>query len=168
MTTATRITALTRGLNPSHRKVYDAVPITEAWSQSEIFAEVTRATGTAPAHESMKLILENLVERGLAKRDAQGRYQRIVPGPAVPTKTAEQLEPAEEAASVEPIAPAAPVTPMDLLAGLAQSVRDLAASMTRLADDIDGAALTVEEHLEKARSETVKLRQLRELLTSIG
>ncbi|WP_176079335.1 hypothetical protein [Paraburkholderia tropica] len=145
------------------RKVLDMVPIQEAWTRAEIATAMKRVTKSSPDVAVLDGCLARLKDAGLIRERAAGQYQRIEvrEKEAVIVATAIVANPGPKLAEQ-------PAAPIDILAGLSSRVREMATQMVMLASDIETAALTIEQANESNSGELGKLRQLRELLTSLA
>lgn len=76
--TPARQQALVRGLTTVARKVFDATPINEPWSASQIDAELRRI-GTPKSIHMVTGCLNGLVKDGLVTEGPLRMFQRIVP-----------------------------------------------------------------------------------------
>lgn len=145
------------------RKVLDMVPIQEAWSRAEIAGAMKRVTKSTPDVAVLEGCLARLKDAGLIRERGTGQYQRVEvrEKEAVIVETAIVGNPGPKLA--EP-----PAAPIDVLGRLSARVREMATQMVMLASDIETAALTIEQANESNSGELGKLRQLRELLTSLA
>lgn len=163
MLSPTRYEERLRNLTPTARKVFDAVPISEPWSSTYIQSEMSRL-GTRPGGTDILMgCLNSLKQAGLVEEPERGQFIRARVRPA---KTEKDPQPAAEKAPMptpqKPEAkPAAPTSAIDLLAGIAKSMR-------ALAGEIETAALAIEEGQAKAGEEVQKLRQLQALLKGLA
>lgn len=162
MISQARFAAIYGGLNTAAQKVYHATPIGEAWSISQIMAEIKRQ-GQGADHPTTLACLEKLVDVGLAHRPIKGQYIRATvrdrvtkpstPPPAMPAPSA---------------SPAPPPSTLDTMGGLSARASALANELKKLATDIESAALEIEERNAAVAQDLLKVRQLRTLLDSLG
>lgn len=145
------------------RKVLDMVPIQEAWSRAEIAGAMKRVTKSTPDVAVLEGCLARLKDAGLIRERGTGQYQRVEvrEKEAVIVANAFVADPGPKLAEQ-------PATPIDVLGRLSARVREMATQMVMLASDIETAALTIEQANESNSGELGKLRQLRELLTSLA
>ncbi|WP_430228020.1 hypothetical protein [Paraburkholderia tropica] len=145
------------------RKVLDMVPIQEAWSRAEIAGAMKRVTKSTPDVAVLEGCLARLKDAGLIRERGTGQYQRVEvrEKEAVIVANAFVANPGPKLAEQ-------PATPIDVLGRLSARMREMAAQMVMLASDIETAALTIEQANESNSGELGKLRQLRELLTSLA
>lgn len=153
-----------RGLSAIAKKVFDSVPISEAWNTPAISADMRRL-GSGGADSRVVLgCLNTLIEAGIVKEVSKGAFQRIeIREKAEPVVTNKPMEPSQMSIrAIQPVAqPIQPVTPIDRLSKFAVRLRDLA-------NDMETAALELAEQAEKNDAETAKMRQLQQILKSLG
>lgn len=174
-----KMTAIERNMTGIMRKVLDAVPIAEPWTIPQICSEIQRAGGTSD-RRAISGCLNTLVEYGLIREPVAGSFERKPHKPATPPATTESAaakgadvmtmpQKSGEATSVPPL------SPLDRLAAAGHDLRELSRSISRqsknveqLAEEIDAVAIEVTEKISRIESDTAKMRQLQELLKSIG
>lgn len=162
MLSPTRYEERLRNLTPTARKVFEAVPISEPWSSTYIQSEMSR-TGTGPggAHVLMGC-LNSLKQAGLVEEPERGQFirARVRPAPVKSDPTPTTESPSMPTPKTPAPQPAVPTSAIDLLAGIAKSMRTLAG-------DVETAALAIEEGQSKADEDLQKLRQLQALLKGL-
>lgn len=136
----------------------------DPWSTHQILAELRRVGRNVDA-SVIGGCIKTLINQGLVKEPKSGLYIRVeIRQPIkveIPTFTAvAEKRDAER--------PAAQAEPIDRLADLSARARRLAEEVSALASDIEDVALEVEQRRIADRSDADKLRQLRDLMTSIG
>lgn len=172
--TPARQQALVRGLTTVARKVFDATPINEPWSASQIDAELRRL-GTPKSIHMVTGCLNGLVKDGLVTEGPLRMFQRIVPRsyePPTPLDLNSILkhaavphkEPAVASTLPPKAAPVRHVSAIDRLSAFSDQARKMSAVLTAFADDLDEAALLIDEQVAGASKDTEKLRQLQALL----
>lgn len=147
--------------------VYDAVPVTEAWTRAMVAGELDRGGHTA----SMKAIegcLYSLVDDGLVKEPKKGYFirQRVsvpVERPVLHVaKAAPSQQPFQLTEEDEPMAD--PVEKFDqlrkTLTGIAVSLTETLSAIDRAAEMADDIALRCMEQQESNTEELEKLRTL--------
>lgn len=154
-----------RGLSAIAKKVFDAVPISEGWSPTQIGHEMTRQ-GSGGGEVRITLgCLNTLIDMGLVSENGKGLFQRV----GIRQKAVAEIQPIEKS-TVNKTSSIAPVTasakpygpgPIEILSKLSSRLRELAS-------DMDTAALELAEQVEKNDVETAKMRQLQALLKSLG
>lgn len=145
------------------QKAFQFVPIGEDWTPIQIAAALHQATGSRIDAHTLRGCLMTMVDAGLVRATASGTFQRAAvssPNPVSQPKKTEKAKPAMTtpvAATAEKPAASA----IDLLAGIAQKLRDLA-------QDIETAALAIEEGQAKTDQEAAKFKQLQALLKGMA
>lgn len=171
-----------RELTIVSKKVYSATPIAEAWNAFQIFEEMKRVgTGGCNDLRAVKSYLNSLINAGLVIEPEPGMFVRKavrVPEPVKPKLLIVQKEAVEVQSNPivsqpkTPEKPEKPETadfgPIEQLSKLSTRVLQMVAALQVLASDIDNAAISIAEQGEKKDGETKKLRQLQELLKSLG
>lgn len=152
-------------LSVNCKKVYDAVPISEPWSTSYILSEIQRKSSYTSNARVLTGSLNTLKASGLVREISPGLFVRVAIKPAA-SKTEDNTEITEEEKDQQmPQQKTAekkePASAIDLLAGIAKSLRTLAG-------DIETAALAIEEGQSKSTEEVQKLRQLQALLKGLA
>jgi hypothetical protein len=147
------------------RKVYDAVPINEGWTYSELHQEVQRS-GMNMTSEVLMGCVCRLKDAGLVFEPEQYRFQRTPhkqrPILRAVTQSKDDETMTKPAGKPEP----APST-FDQLSGLAVRMRKLGEDAASLASDLDDIALAMEDKLHVDDAELSKLRTLRDLMKSL-
>ena len=142
------------------QKIYQFVPINEAWTAAEIAQSLSRTTSSHVDVRVLMGCLEKLVDVGLIRELSGKRFQRM----SISTKEPKQVsETTNHQPAPQPKAqvPEVPVSAIDMLAGIAQKMRGMAS-------DIENAALYIEESKSKSDEDVQKLRQLQALLKGIA
>lgn len=176
MISSSRFNQVYASLSAQARRVYDATPILTPWSASYIYSEIQR-TGTSFKDQHTVLgCLNSLIAAGLVAEPDKGAFVRT----AVKNKNADLPEP-------EPIATAASDTskttetqkqtmtspkpahsPVAILSTLATRAKAVSDAIRKLADDIETAALEIEENISVGEAEVAKLKQFQQLLKSLS
>ena len=165
--------SLERGLTQIARKVLAATPIAEAWTPGQIFSELRRLGLGIADVRTIHGCLNSMLQQGLVQEPERGLYTRqaiktkAAPAPAlqlVQPKSQPQEPPMNAAAKL----PKTDISPMDQLTRLSAKATGIASALRELATDIDSAALSICEQIEKRDGETEKLQQLKVLLKSLG
>lgn len=153
---------LLEGQSGFARKVYDFVPIGEAFTETQLVNSIVRSTGNIPSKAILQACLRDLADAGLIQCRGR-RYQRT---PIKEKRAKEKAMP-----DSTPIA-VAPVGPIELLGGLAEQLLQLnktfTEQMTKLAAGIEEAALKIEQEQESNKGKLVKLQQLQTILNELG
>lgn len=163
---STKYDQLIQGQTGIAKKVYECVPIQEAWTAQEIAQYMKTRTGSSIDMRVIQGCLTGLVDAGLIRADGRNNYKRIQVEEA--TKEVLTMKAAQpKKTEVKP----APVAVIDLLGGIASEVlviaADLSAKLKRVAKSIEDAALSVESERENSHESVEKLRQLQALLKSL-
>lgn len=169
--TPARQQALVRGLTSVARKVFDATPINEPWSASQIDAELRRL-GTPKSIQMVTGCLNGLAKDGLVTEGPLRMFQRVeareyespVTLPFLKNFVVPPKEPAVAITLPPKAAPVRHVSAIDRLSAFSDQARKMATALTAFADDLDEAALLIDEQVAGASKDTEKLRQLQALL----
>lgn len=164
---ASKLASAERSISTTARKVLEAVPIAEAWSTGRIVAELKRR-GINMDPSMVDGCLNNLRGHGLVREPLRGSFITVQARPALAAVAAPaNVAEASEVATAPEVAADKERSPLDQMAELAQAARDIAAKASLLAEQIEAAALDVEERMQRIASDTTKLKQLQQLLRSI-
>lgn len=143
------------------QKAFQYVPIGEDWTPNQIAGALHQATGSRIDVHILRGCLATMVDAGLVRTTAIGTYQRAAvstPAPIAQPKKTEKAKPEMTiAAKTEKPAESA----IDLLAGIARKLRDVA-------NDIETAALAIEEGKAQTDQEAAKFKQLQALLKGMA
>lgn len=146
------------------RKVYESITADQSSSNTvgEIANALRTATGAGCDIHILRCCLRSLADCGLVCE--------VVPGSFRQKNTKENKMPALKSAHAEKPAQKAAqnsASAMDVLANIAAGVREIAKRMEDLADEIDTAAVGIEEMTGAEKEELKKLRQMRESFKSL-
>ena len=156
------------------RKVFDAVPISEAWGFQAIQSELFRLGINKPKN-IVEACLGSLTDAGLIRKGSQGHYIRIciheptAPAPeikivpAISTPAPEKLQ-AEQTPMTEA---AQQKTPIQRLEELAAKVSKMAEEILELPSEIESIAAQLKHDAEANAGELAKLNQLKVLLKGL-
>ena len=178
-----RTQELLAGQSGIARKVFDVVPIAEAWTAAQIRAELTRLG----ASNDIRIIdgcLRSLVDKKLIQEVGRGLYRRkperlidehdTKPPAVVRDRSAPNPErtiapqASEPAASAKAPEVANTASPLDMLCGISARMAEIAANMKQLQKDIDDAAMAIEQRFTESEKRNEKLIQLQQLLKSLN
>ncbi len=173
--TPAKIAGLLQGQTSIARKLFEFVPIAAAWSEHQIASEMRRVTGSTPDLKVVRGCLRDLADCGLVRRSNDLFRRAHVPEkpqqkesemPAAKAVTTLQLKPA---ATPEPqVAP----SPIEILGDIAGSIVELskgvAVQLQQLASRVEEAAIQIEQGQEANAANLQKLKQLQQLLRSLG
>lgn len=143
------------------QKAFQFVPIGEDWTPIQIAAALHQATGSRIDAHTLRGCLMTMVDAGLVRATASGTFQRAAvssPNPVNQPKKTEKAKP-EMTISAKTEKPAE--SALDLLAGIARKLRDVA-------NDIETAALAIEEGKAQTDQEAAKFKQLQALLKGMA
>ncbi len=163
---AAKFEQLVQGQTGIAKKVYECVPIQDAWAIGEIAQYMKTKTGSTTDLRIVQGCLNSLVDSGLIKVEGRNRFKRIPveekPKEVLVMKVVQPIKTEEKAKSVAAI---------DLLSSIAADVSamsvEISAKLKRIAKSIEDAALTVESERENSHESVQKLRQLQSLLKSL-
>lgn len=149
-----------QSLNAAATKVYDAVPVQEAWTIDDIVRALHRQGASAMAYNIVQGCLKALVESGLVK-DTAGRYQRTEihrKTISLIAKTPEPM-PAATPAFATPATIAKP-SPLDLLEEAHQKLTDAV-------EEFEVALSLTKDFLAQQKADLAKLEHLRTVLKEL-
>ena len=149
-----KFNSIFNGLSAIVRKTYESVPINSAWDAQQIHSDLIRSSIASDLRTTIGC-LNNLVSAGLISEPTRGTFIRI------PVK---QKIVGEKAMPVTPVEK----TPLDVLTGLAVTAKKIGEMVQKLSADIEEAALQVQIELETESEDTQKLKQLQQILKSLG
>lgn len=142
------------------KKVYEVVPIQEAWPARKIYATLNEITRSTMDMRIFRGCLNALRESGLIRETTSEVYKKVEVKQKVememlklPTKTVPEIKAASPKATT--------ADPIGLLSGLSSRLRGLA-------DDIDGAAVAIADGMAESEANLNKLRQLQSILKSLS
>lgn len=173
-----RFQEMVRSVNSTARKVFDVVPIAEAWTLKDLRAELQRG-GINISTDALVVSVGELKTAGVITERC-GQFQRVECKPRpVDTQQEEPLTAAPPRDSHLPIqvkaAPAPAMSPLDAIAILAQRVKKLSDVATMMvneskavAEELEAVAIDIEVNHEQAIKGMQQLAQLRTLLKNIG
>ena len=153
--------ALFRGISEQAKKVYDCVPIADAWKPAQIMTDLHRKNISMNDYRVVMGCINTMIDAGLIVEGPKGHFKRegIKPKQADEIDLHSRVKTNKEASMTKPT-PAKP-GPLDLLG-------DFASRLRALANDAESIALAIASQTETNDAETAKLRQLQALLKSIG
>lgn len=176
MLTEHRVRLKLEGLPATAQRVYEAVPVESTWTTAEIATELRR-TGSLMTIEKVVWNLRHLLEARLVAEPVQRCFRRTAVR-AAPTKSV--LEPPLTARQAA-VTPPPPTTPLevltmptkptataaknhiDALGAVSAKLREQAAALLAHADEIDGAALALQERVEGSTANDELIRNMRKL-----
>lgn len=164
-----------RNLTSIARKVYEFVPIQEAWDCSQVCGEMRRQ-GVSNDLRLVAGCLNSLVHTGIIAEVERGRFRRasISEKKSHPSiklvQTVVQKEGTEMALKQESapvVAVASVVDPIERLSTLSNRVLQAMEVLKTLAQDIDTTAIELAESAQRSDADAKKLRQLQALLKGL-
>ena len=174
------------GLTQAARKVLGATPEQEAWPYIRIHQELMRIGEGGSRDVSVTLgCLQSLKESGLVKEPRRGEFARVdvrqkqerLIDELVTIGKQQQQQPIPTTPVQQPTVPMTTslqipttrkLTPLEMLSNLEKRAQDLATLAKTLCDDIQATAITIEDQIANETANSNKLKQLQELLKSIG
>jgi hypothetical protein len=154
-----RAQSLQAGLTSVSAKVYNCVPIETEWTAAQIQSELFRQ-GVNRDRRVVEGCLANLLADSLIREPHPGVFTRTI----VREKGKLSIvAPVEEFADTTPVTIKEEEmrTPIDILTDLTVMARNLVQA-------IEAAAIEIEEQFNSNSEETKKLKQLQQLLKSLG
>lgn len=142
------------------KKVYECVPLSEAFDAKRICTELARC-GSAPDIHIVNGCLKALKESGLVT-EVRGLFQRVKIR-AENDVIKQVIPPKETEKSVEPVIK----DPLDRLAAAASHLRSMGKVFEGIAIEIEDVALQLEDRSAEGNAEVKKLRQLADLLKTL-
>lgn len=168
-----RNAALLAGQTALAQKIYLVLPAerTTAFTALRIAQAMKDTTGASPDIHTMRGCLRRLREAGLIKEVVPGSFRRIeVKEKLTMTNQGQQMM-SNNSHGKEPVdvlGGAKQVAPMDVLAIIAEKVRTAMAGLGTLAEEIDQAAIMIEERAAADAKELSKVKQIATLLKELG
>jgi len=170
-----RQAAIESGLTSIAAKVLAAVPITEDWTPTQIHGEMIR-NGIGGNRKIIDGCLQSLEADGLIvavtsntyRRPPNKKAEKSAPAPIefADTTKKPKLEIVEMTASAQIKAVTKPAPgAIDKLSAISARALKLSADLRALADDIDGAAVEIEDMMKGHATDSAKLKQLQSLLS---
>lgn len=158
---------LMQGQTGIAKKVYECVPIAEAWSAFQVMAAMRNLTGSTPDARIVSGCLASLVDAGLIKKTGRDAYRRI--STELKQKTQEPKMPVTQLKAGHPASPepARPTGPMEVLGDLSAEILGMAEHLKTLARRVEDVALAVEQDREATAKNLDGYRQLKALLKSL-
>lgn len=166
---------LLEGQSSVARKVFEGVPIQEAWAENEIL-KAMRSAGVTIASHAVRACLLDMKEAGLIKEPTKGQFQRVPVQPYLrlteKAVTKSTPTPIIEATMQTTTAKKAEQTPLDMLSTVATELTlmatEYAERMRTLALRLEEIALKVEEQREEDAKIIEQANQLKTLLKGFG
>lgn len=150
-----------RGLSEQSKKIYDCIPISEAWSPAQLMAELHRKSISLGDYRVVMGCVNLMLDSGLIVEVSRGMFKREVIRAKIDSKDQIQktVKDSQMQTPQKPIAQQ--VGALDRLSSFASRLRDLA-------NDMENAAIELAGQAERNDAETAKMRQLQAILKSLG
>lgn len=169
MISAVKQQSLLQGQTGLARKVFDCVPIQEAWTLDQIQRTLRLAVnGSSAEARVIRGCLGELEDQRLVCQPQKGVFQRV----EIRTHESKEPKPMKPVATVTPITKpvaAAPTAPLEILGELSGEIvaltEEFGARLKKLANRIEEAAIIIEQDCEANAASAKKLKALQELLT---
>ena len=167
MISQTRFKQMFNTLNAPVKKVYEAVPVSEAWTSTQIIAEISRLGYSMRDSKAIIGCLDTLKRQGLIQEPERGSFIRIE------VKETTTFDKFIEETKEKTMATSKPVTQikqsnLDRLISLSEKANGLAAQMKAVATELENVALEIEAEIQENSTSAQKLKQLQELLKGVA
>jgi hypothetical protein len=167
MISQTRFKQVHNTLNAPVKKVYEAVPASEAWTSTQIIAEISRLGYSMRDSKAIIGCLDTLKRQGLIQEPERGSFIRIE------VKETTTFDKFIEETKEKTMATSKPVTQikqsnLDRLISLSEKANGLAAQMKAMATELENVALEIEAEIQENSTSAQKLKQLQELLKGVA
>ena len=167
MISQTRFKQMFNTLNAPVKKVYEAVPVSEAWTSTQIIAEISRLGYSMRDSKAIIGCLDTLKRQGLIQEPERGSFIRIE------VKETTTFDKFIEETKEKTMATSKPVTQikqsnLDRLITLSEKANGLAAQMKAMATELENVALEIEAEIQENSTSAQKLKQLQELLKGVA
>jgi hypothetical protein len=130
------------------RKVFEVVPIQQAWTSQAIGGALQQQTRSSMQFRTLEGCLNTLKDAGLIYEPTPGHFQRVTPRETLRAVPKTEDEPPRVVGAVE-------------------LLNELAARARMLADDLDAAASVIAEEQANNVDSARKLQQLQTILKSL-
>lgn len=143
------------------QKIFQFVPVAEEWTAAQVSGALHRATGSRVDPKVLTGCLMTMAEAGLVRATNRGLFQRAAVSQPIQSPITETTKKAEPM-SIKPIEIAKPATAsaLDLLAGIAKKLGDIK-------QELETAALAIEESAARNAEDVAKLQQLQAILKGL-
>lgn len=160
----TRTSAVLAGQTAIAQKVFAAIPANSnsAYNAFEIARSLKALTGSCPDINVLRGCLATLKGCGLIKEVVPGSFRRVE------LKDKEKVEMPKSAVVMAIPAKVVETSPLELLSGIATRLRGAAAGLGALADELDSAAIAIEDRAAAGAHELAKVKQIATLLKELG
>ena len=167
MISQTRFKQVHNTLNAPVKKVYEAVPASEAWTSTQIIGEISRLGYSMRDSKAIIGCLDTLKRQGLIQEPERGSFIRVE------VKETTTFDKFIEETKEKTMANSKPVTQikqsnLDRLISLSEKANGLAAQMKSMATELENVALEIEAEIQENSTSSQKLKQLQELLKGLA
>jgi hypothetical protein len=167
MISQTRFKQVHNTLNAPVKKVYEAVPASEAWTSTQIIGEISRLGYSMRDSKAIIGCLDTLKRQGLIQEPERGSFIRVE------VKETTTFDKFIEETKEKTMATSKPVTQikqsnLDRLISLSEKANGLAAQMKSMATELENVALEIEAEIQENSTSAQKLKQLQELLKGVA
>lgn len=166
MISQTRFKQMFNTLNAPVKKVYEAVPVSEAWTTTQIIGEISRLGYSMRDSKAIIGCLDTLKRQGLIQEPERGSFVRVEVK-AIETYVKFMEETKEKIMATKPVTQIKQ-TNLDRLINLSEKANGLAAQMKSLANELENVALEIEAEIQENSTSAQKLKQLQELLKGVA
>ena len=156
-----KFTSISRSMSEQAKKVYECVPISDAWKPAQIMTELHRKNISMNDYRVVMGCINTMIDSGLVIESPKGYFKREPVRDNCDDKPVKAISVNQPKEIVMKNVAMVKKGPIDLLG-------DFASRLRVLADDVEGIALTIAGQTEKNETETAKLRQLQSILKSLG
>jgi hypothetical protein len=170
-----RFNQIYQGMSSVAKKVYNVIPIAEAWTTNQVAAEVTRQ-GLSIEFPIMVGCINTLIRAKLVEEPEQRVFKRTpirvraVQEIVTTAHSFDEEEDNEDMANLKPIGnPAKPKdNPINRLGDLATRMQRMAKELEALAADVESAALDAAEEVTKLEASAQQFQQFKTLLKGLA
>lgn len=158
-----------QGLSGIARKVYEVVPISEAWTAAQVRAELARQNVSISREVNvLEGCLNTLVSSGIVYEPERGKFRRVEITPPKEKKEPTMAVPTPHSPQVAgPVVVRKGPTALDRLATLSGEASKLGQRLVSLSKEIDDAILDAQQEAEAESAQYEKFRQMATLLKSL-
>lgn len=165
---ATSLKRAVGNLTVAAKKVYDSVPLAEAWAVTQIHNEIARQ-GHNLVRTLVEGCLQSLKDDGLVKEPKRGFFVKtpIKEKTYEPPTLMEFADTSIKAPKLSVVKAKEPPMVLTSLSPFIEKFRDLAKEANALADQLEEAVLKLDDDVKQNSEAATKLAQLQSLLKGI-
>lgn len=168
--TPVRQQSILRGMPAQAQKVFEFVPIADAWADTRILAEMTKSTRASVERRVVAGCLDRLRDAGLIRETGRREFQRVRVSALGEPKAAD-IAPAPLASADAPAETSVPLpessSAIDLIAGISNRLSIVLGDIRSIVTDLETVALQIEEQRTANGREVEELRQLKTMLAQV-